>query len=146
MYREWAPDPAIAGRVTCVWTSVATSAATQLVVPDGCVDLVWGPGGPHVAGPDTGPMPVRMRPGDRYTGIRFRPGAVGEVFGVPVEALRDARVPLEELGVLADLTPHTMQEALAVRLGEVPEPDPAAPAIAEALRAGRSVAQAAREL
>ncbi|MFI7532746.1 DUF6597 domain-containing transcriptional factor [Streptosporangium sp. NPDC049376] len=146
MYREWAPDPAIAGRVTCVWTSLAVSAATQLVVPDGCVDLIWGPDGPHVAGPDTGPMPVRMRQGDRYTGVRFRPGAVGEVFGVPVEALRDARVPLDELGVLPGLTPRTMQETLAVRLREVPEPDPAAPAIAEALRTGRTVAQAAWEL
>lgn len=146
MYREWAPHPAIAGRVACVWTNVAVSASTQLVVPDGCVDLIWGPDGPQVAGPDTGPMPVRMNRGDRYTGIRFRPGAVGEVFGVPVEALRDARVPLAELGVLPDLTPDTMQEALAVRLREVPGPDPAASAIAGALGTGMSVGQVAWEL
>ncbi|MEV8638748.1 helix-turn-helix transcriptional regulator [Streptosporangium sp. NPDC051023] len=146
MYRELAPDTALAGRVACVWTHLATSSSTQLVVPDGCVDLIWGPDGPHVAGPDTGPMPVRMAPGDRYSGIRFRPGAVGEVFGVPVEALRDARVPLAELGVLPSLTPWTMQKELAVRLRETPDPDPAAPAIAEALRAGRSVGQVAWDL
>ncbi|MER7133991.1 AraC family transcriptional regulator [Streptosporangium saharense] len=146
MYREWAPHPAIAGRVACVWTNVAVSASTQLVVPDGCVDLIWGPDGPQVAGPDTGPMPVRMNRDDRYTGIRFRPGAVGEVFGVPVEALRDARVPLAELGVLPDLTPDTMQEALAVRLREIPGPDPAATAMAGALGTGMSVGQVAWEL
>lgn len=146
MYREWAPDPAIAGRVTCLWTSTATSAGTKLVLPDGSVDLIWGPDGPRVAGPDTGPQPVRMSPGDRYVGIRFRPGAVGEVFGVPVEALRDLRVPLAELGVLPGLTADTMQEALAVRLRATPAPDPAAPAIAAALGAGKSVAEVAWDL
>ncbi|MEU7985496.1 DUF6597 domain-containing transcriptional factor [Streptosporangium canum] len=146
MYREWAPDPAIAGRVTCLWTSTATSAGTKLVLPDGSVDLIWGPDGPRVAGPDTGPQPVRMSPGDRYVGIRFRPGAVGEVFGVPVEALRDLRVPLAELGVLPGLTAGTMQEALAVRLRATPAPDPAAPAIAAALGAGKSVAEVAWDL
>ncbi|MEV7006196.1 DUF6597 domain-containing transcriptional factor [Streptosporangium sp. NPDC051022] len=146
MYREWGPAPALAGRVTHVWTNIAISSSTQLVVPDGCVDLIWGPEGPHVAGPDTGPMPVRMSSGDRYFGIRFRPGAVGGVFGVPVEALRDSRVPLAELGVLPGLTPSTMQEMLAVRLREAPGPDPAAPAIARALREGRSVGQVAWDL
>ncbi|MFF5213326.1 helix-turn-helix domain-containing protein [Streptosporangium sp. NPDC000396] len=146
MYREWAPDPAIAGRVACVWTSTATTAETRLVVPDGCVDLIWGPAGPQVAGPDTGPMPVRLSPGDRHTGIRFRPGAVGDVFGVPVEALRDLRVPLANLGVLPGLTVETMQERLIVRLRATAGPDPAVPAIVAALRAGRSVAEVAWEL
>ncbi|GII05946.1 helix-turn-helix domain-containing protein [Planobispora takensis] len=156
MYREWTPDPALAGRVACLWTSEATTARTQLVVPDGCVDLIWSPGGPHVAGPDTGPMSVPISPGDRYAGVRFRPGAVGEVFGVPVEALRDQRVPLSDLGGLPGLpldaeppggmTAEILQRALAVRLRAAPGPDPAAPAIAEALRAGRSVGEVAWDL
>ncbi|MFC4057627.1 helix-turn-helix domain-containing protein [Planomonospora corallina] len=151
MYSEQAPVPGLAGRLVCVWTRVVTSAGVGLVVPDGCVDLVWGPAGPQVAGPDTGPMPVRLSPGDRYTGVRFRPGAVGEALGVPVEALRDQRVPLADLGTLpelaaAPLSPEAVQEALAVRLRALPGPDPAAPAIAGALRTGRSVGQVAREL
>ncbi|GAA2860844.1 helix-turn-helix transcriptional regulator [Streptosporangium fragile] len=161
MYREWAPDPRMAGRVACVWANEAVSVATQLVVPDGCVDLIWGPAGPHVAGPDTGPQPVLMTPGDRYIGIRFRPGGVGGVFGVPVESLRDLRVPLDELGGLPELTrlseqtgaaepPEVIageiQRALAVRLRTTSPPDPAAPVIATALRAGRSVREVAREL
>jgi AraC-like DNA-binding protein len=175
MYREWAPDPKMARRVACLWTQDTTSATTQPVVPDGCVDLIWGPKGPHVAGPDTGPMPVVMSPGDRYAGVRFRPGTVGEVFGVPVEALRDLRVPLTELDVLTELTTEAllevstvrpapigatrqappmpleliaeaMQRALAVRLRTTPEPDPAAPVIATALRSRRSIGEVAWEL
>ncbi|GGK75878.1 AraC family transcriptional regulator [Planomonospora parontospora subsp. parontospora] len=168
MYREWAPDPVLADRLVCVWTRVTASGGTGLVVPDGCVDLVWGPRGPHVAGPDTGPMPVAMSPGDRYTGIRFRPGAVGEALGVPVEALRDLRVPLTDLGGLPGLDAEAVsaaiaaagtagdgdvrdvlgavQESLAVRLRATPGPDPAAPVVAEALRTGRSVGEVARDL
>ncbi|WP_307815732.1 helix-turn-helix transcriptional regulator [Planobispora rosea] len=163
MYREWAPDSALTGRLACLWTSTATSTSpmTKLVVPDGCVDLIWGPGGPHVAGPDTGPMPVRLAPGDRYAAVRFRPGAVGEVFGVPVEALRDQRVPLDDLGEPGRLTveavtartgspeavtAEAIQDVLAVRLRAAPRPDPAAPAIAEALRAGRNIGEVAWDL
>ncbi|MEU8383660.1 AraC family transcriptional regulator [Streptosporangium sp. NPDC048865] len=172
MYREWAPDSRLAGRVTCVWSREATSAMTQLVVPDGCVDLIWGPGGAQVAGPDTGPKPVRLAPGDRYTGVRFGPGAAGELFGVPLDSLRDLRVPLSDLGSFAELseleplaTPpgpeastgpagawapdplsEAVRRALAVQLRAAPGPDPAAHAIAEALRAGRSVREVAWDL
>jgi AraC-like DNA-binding protein len=175
MYREWAPDLKMAGRVACLWMQDSISATTQPVVPDGCVDLIWGPNGPQVAGPDTGPMPVVMSPGDRYAGVRFRPGTVGEVFGVPVEALRDLRVPLAELDVLTEVTTdalleasavrpdrtgdtrqappmpleliaEAMQRALAVRLRATPEPDPAAPVIAAALRSGRRVGEVAWDL
>ncbi|MGJ6967500.1 DUF6597 domain-containing transcriptional factor [Streptosporangium sp. G11] len=198
MYREWAPGSRIAGWVACLWINEATSATTQPVVPDGCVDLIWGPGGAQVAGPDTGPKPVRMAPGDRYVGIRFRPGAAGELFGVRLDSLRDLRVPLsdlEPLVPLSDLEPLTasltpgplttslaresstappreplttppapepptgpagvrppepisdaLRRALAVRLRAAPEPDPAASAIAEALRTGRSVREVAWDL
>ncbi len=70
----------------------AAAPLVQRVVPDGCVDLIWGPDGPHVAGPDTGHFLAALRPGERFTGIRFRPGAVGEVFGVPPEELRQAHM------------------------------------------------------
>ncbi|GAA3038980.1 AraC family transcriptional regulator [Streptosporangium longisporum] len=163
MYREWAPDERVTGRVTCAWTSETRSATTKLVVPDSCVDLVWGARGVHVAGPDTGPKPVTMAPDERYVGVRFRCGSAGEVFGVPLTDLRDLRVPLSELGPLTglsaldaliagtgDRSPRavaaTMQRALAVRLRSVPDPDPAAPVIARALLAGRSVAEVARDL
>ncbi|MBB2910125.1 AraC-like DNA-binding protein [Streptosporangium becharense] len=164
MYREWAPDPPLNARVACVWVNEAVSSATEPVVPDGCVDLIWGPYGPHVAGPDTGPQPVPMVPGDRYIGIRFRPGGVGEVFGVPVESLRDLRVPLSDLDGVPELAPLTrlpertdatepsesvaaeMQRALAARLRVTSAADPSAAAVVASLRAGRNVAEVARDL
>ncbi|MET9343878.1 helix-turn-helix transcriptional regulator [Nonomuraea sp. NPDC003804] len=142
MYVERAPGVALAARVACLWAQDSAEEGVQLVVPDACVDLIWGPDGPHVAGPDTGPMPVRMRAGDAYQGIRFKPGALGGALGVPIEELRDGRIPFEELGLPADLT----LEDLTERLRATPPPDPAAPAIAVALRECSSVRQVAWDL
>ncbi|MEU7003173.1 helix-turn-helix transcriptional regulator [Nonomuraea sp. NPDC046570] len=142
MYLEWAPPVALRERIVCLWRSAADVGETSLVVPDACVDLIWSPHGPQVAGPDTGPFRVRLRPGDVYRGIRFRPGAVGGVLGVPIAELRDRRVPFADLGLPEDLT----LDQLATRLRATPTPDPAASAMAEALRLGSSVREVAWEL
>ncbi|MGW6499086.1 DUF6597 domain-containing transcriptional factor [Nonomuraea angiospora] len=102
MYVERPPTADLAGRLACVWHQVSEADATQLVVPDACVDLIWGPEGLFVAGPDTGPMPTPMTSGDTFVGIRFRPGAVGAFFGVPLQELRDQRVRLSDLPPLSD--------------------------------------------
>ncbi|MBE1591070.1 DUF6597 domain-containing transcriptional factor [Nonomuraea angiospora] len=102
MYAERPPTADLAGRLACVWHQVSEADATQLVVPDACVDLIWGPEGLFVAGPDTGPMPTPMTSGDTFVGIRFRPGAVGAFFGVPLQELRDQRVRLSDLPPLSD--------------------------------------------
>lgn len=165
MYAEWAPEPALTRRVACLWRRVGEHDGTLIVVPDGCVDLIWGRDGPFVAGPDTGPVPSRVRPGEVLSGIRFRPGAVGEFFGVPLSALRDQRVPLADLGAVPALARlgtwvpgvqghdpdetdplPVMRAAVAARLRLIPGPDPSAPAVVAALRAGRSVREVAWEL
>ncbi|WP_119729877.1 helix-turn-helix domain-containing protein [Thermomonospora amylolytica] len=159
-YRE-GPAPEGFG-FACVWTharAAGDAPFTQLVVPDGCVDVVWSDwdGQVIVAGPDTGPRPAVVPAGGRMAGVRFRPGLAAPVLGVPVDAVRDGRVPLAELwGGAAD--------ALAERLGSAPDPvevlvravgervhasgvpaDPLAPALVEAL-AGCSVRDAAARL
>ncbi len=161
MYAEWAPEPALAGRVACLWRRVGEREGTLLVVPDGCVDLIWGPDGPFVAGPDTGPVPSSVRPGDMLSGVRFRPGAAGEFFGVPLQDLRDQRIPLADLGAVPslaraldvqDLDPEgsdplpAMRAAVVARMRQIPDPDAAAPAILVGLRAGRSVREVAQKL
>ncbi|WP_308164724.1 DUF6597 domain-containing transcriptional factor [Nonomuraea sediminis] len=124
MYTERPPEPALADRIACLWHQVCEADGTHLVVPDGCVDLIWGPDGPHVAGPDTGPMPTRMRAGDTYTGIRFKPGATGLVFGVPLTELRDQRIPATALAALTTplLTDPAALEPLTSALAEPPDP------------------------
>ncbi|MEU8108950.1 helix-turn-helix transcriptional regulator [Nonomuraea muscovyensis] len=153
MYEERPPAPAFADRIACEWSSVSDVGGTLLVVPDGCVDLIWGPGGLFVAGPDTGPVPTPMRPGDAFTGIRFKPGAVGEVFGVPLDWLRDQRVPLASLDVMRQLTESepgdrlaAVREAVIGRLRETTPVDRTTTALVAALRAGRTVREVARDL
>ncbi|WP_141576978.1 helix-turn-helix transcriptional regulator [Actinomadura sp. WMMA1423] len=94
-YREYR-EPGLA----CSWTSALPPDAepfVQRVLPDGCVDLIWTGGGIVVAGPDTGPMPAVMRPGEEIAAVRFAPGTAPPVLGVPADALRNGRVPLREL-------------------------------------------------
>nr|WP_221493596.1 helix-turn-helix transcriptional regulator [Actinomadura coerulea] len=86
--------------MACSWTAALPPGAepyVQRVLPDGCVDVIWAGGGIVVAGPDTGPMPAVMRPGEEIAAVRFAPGAAPPVLGVPADALRDGRVPLREL-------------------------------------------------
>jgi AraC-like DNA-binding protein len=94
-YREYR-TPGLA----CSWTAALPPGAEpflQRVVPDGCVDLIWSDAGILVAGPDTGPIPALMRPGDEVVAVRFGPGAAPPVLGVPADAIRDGRVPLRDL-------------------------------------------------
>ncbi|MFD2354887.1 DUF6597 domain-containing transcriptional factor [Nonomuraea ferruginea] len=137
MYAEWPPEPALAGRVVCLWRQVSEDDRTQLVVPDACVDLIWGPSGPFVAGPDTGPVPTSMRVGDIFTGIRFKPGATGEVFGVPLSELRDQRVPLDALGALPPLDDAPRPHARPARRDRRPPAPHPAPRPGRPRRRGR---------
>lgn len=50
-----------------------------------------------VAGPDTRPYEVRGRAGDRCDGLRFPPGGLPALLGLPAAELRDLRVPLTEV-------------------------------------------------
>ncbi|MFI6521558.1 DUF6597 domain-containing transcriptional factor [Spirillospora sp. NPDC050679] len=155
------PVPPGAGLACAWWSRVPDDLGgpfVQRVVPDGCVDVIWWArtGALQVAGPDTGPVPARLEPGDRLVGVRFRPGTAAPVLGSPADAVRDARVPLRDLwGAEAD----RLAEALAgaddprsVLVGAVAEraaaagpPDPLVPLLTAGL-AGGSVRQVADEL
>ena len=76
---------------------------TIRVLPDGCMDLIWGSDGrPFVAGPDTQAHLYETRGDMAMTGIRFPPGLGPSVLGVPADALRDQRVGLDDLWRAAD--------------------------------------------
>jgi AraC-like DNA-binding protein len=99
-YREWRPPERMRGAVACIWARVALPREGEalLVLPDGCVDLMWQRGrGAFVAGPDTGPMPTVLEPGALIVGARFLPGAGGPALAVPLSELRDERVDVAEL-------------------------------------------------
>jgi AraC-like DNA-binding protein len=68
-----------------------------IVLPDGCMDLIWFGGRLIVAGPDTRPQLIEPSLGAPAIGVRFAPGVGPHVLGVPAAELRDARVPLDSL-------------------------------------------------
>ncbi|MFR9723500.1 helix-turn-helix domain-containing protein [Streptomyces sp. MS19] len=77
---------------------MSETARSKRVLPDGCMDLLWGGGSLSVAGPDTRAFvaagtaePVRAM------GVRLAPGVGPVVFGVPADELTDQRVALDAL-------------------------------------------------
>ena len=135
-YEEWPAPAALRASVACLWTRSAPDdpAGPTLILPDGCVDLIWKRGqGAFVAGPDTGPAPTTIAADDVIVGVRFRPGA-GLALGPPLHELRDRRVDIAELDRdLARRLPAELPSAVALaRLAEAAEdrararpPDPA---------------------
>jgi AraC-like DNA-binding protein len=135
-----------------LWTSVAAADGDALIVPDGCMDLLWFDGTLQVAGPDDCPYPTRMHAGARSAGLRFAPGAAPAVLGVPAHELLNRRVLLSELWPaavarraaerIADASDRGVAlEALAVELARRAEPvDPLISALVMQARAGRPVA------
>ncbi len=99
-YAEWQAPAALRGPVACLWARVVPDGGGRpgLVLPDACSDLIWEQDvGAYVAGPDTGPVHTEIRPGAVLIGVRFRPAAGGQVLGLPLNELRDQRVPLSDL-------------------------------------------------
>jgi AraC-like DNA-binding protein len=93
-YREFASPRGLEDVVGCLWENDRVRLEPQLVVPDGCIDLVWfGSDGLKVVGADTGPHTVEPL-GSSTVGIRLRPGAAGAVLGIPASEVRDQQVDL----------------------------------------------------
>jgi AraC-like DNA-binding protein len=116
------------------------------VVPDGSADIIWRDDGRAVtavvAGPDTEAQLAPLAEGNRMVGIRFAPGAADAVLGIPLDAVRDQRVPLgevwgpiaEELAervALSDQPEAALATAIQQRI--TAPPDPTAAAIARQL-------------
>jgi AraC-like DNA-binding protein len=127
-YRETAPPGALDELVETAW--LADGGESVRVLPDGCMDLILSADRVLVAGPDTsalvtdrGPLPM--------AGLRFRPGALPRLLGVPAAALVGQRVPLDELcavGARSDLA------EIAGELASRPERHETAPWSLDSLR------------
>jgi AraC-like DNA-binding protein len=134
------------------WRSVAPpgGGATR-VLPDGCLDIIWGDGAVYVAGPDTVAEIYAAPPGSRCFALRFAVGTGPAVLGVPADELTDRAVPLDDLWPAAEVRrlaeapdPMAALEAAAQRRWH--DPDRAMVALAVGARAGRPVGAIAAEL
>ncbi|MFI9344610.1 helix-turn-helix domain-containing protein [Streptomyces sp. NPDC052773] len=140
-----------------VWTNIPAGTGLGRVLPDGCMDLLWGEGRLSVAGPDTRAY-VPDGPPVPWAGVRFPPGVAPALLGVPAHELRDRRVDLAELRPAAQVRrlralveaaadPMSGLEAAAARLAAAADPpDPLLRRLVAVLAAGRPVAATADEL
>ena len=120
---------------------MAVSAGHHDLLPDGCVDLVWTDGlGVMVCGPDTTGWSFDMADGVEMVGVRFRPGAASNVFGVAASELVDHRVPL------ADLLGARPARLLAARLEDATDSDGRLAAFERLVRSPRAAADPTIEL
>lgn len=87
------PPARLSGLAECLWT--AQGPRQTRVLPDGCMDLIDLDGEIVVAGPDTQAHLSKIS--SSAAGLRFRPGALPRMLGVPAAELRNLRVPLREL-------------------------------------------------
>jgi AraC-like DNA-binding protein len=108
-YREYAPPPALAGHLVCIWTQVVPAGAlpiTQRVLPDGCLDIVLiDDDAPLVAGPWVEPFTVRFTPGSTVIGARWYPGRAPTLLGLPAAALLNQTVALGDVWSRASSMP-----------------------------------------
>jgi AraC-like DNA-binding protein len=131
LYQERAPLPALSTQVESVWfqrVPAGTNAFGQLVVPDGCTDLLWRAGRLRVAGPDTTWRIAELPPGSFIAGVRLRPGAARLLFGdIPVNEALDQELDL------ADLWDPRLVRELADRPGELDSPSQVAALLERAM-------------
>ncbi|WP_433609306.1 helix-turn-helix domain-containing protein [Prescottella agglutinans] len=148
-YTPTAVTPDLAGALVCAWS--ARAEGRHLLVPDGCIDVLWIPGvGVRVCGPETTAWSFTLPPGTESFGIRFRPGTAPHVLRTSAAQIRDTRVDLADvLGsaaerTLVDQLEHTdsidtrlaiLQAAGRRWLDARPDPDPLAARITSALSA-----------
>lgn len=86
------------------WRSVVPPGTPPTrILPDGCLDLIWGAGEVFVAGPDTTAQVATAPPGSRFFALRFGAGTGPGVLGVPADELVDRQVPLADLWPAADV-------------------------------------------
>lgn len=64
-YREQPPPPALQRYFQCLWSSAVPEdyAGGFLVVPDGCVDIIWKSGRLLAVGPDRVAVQPHLEPG-----------------------------------------------------------------------------------
>jgi AraC-like DNA-binding protein len=158
LYREHPADGGLGGLVVCTWEQEVGSGHRQLIVPDGCLDLVFFAGRElTVAGADTRAREVEIPAGTHTAGIRLRPEAAGAVLGVPATELVDSQASAAEIWgrealrleeALATAAPGRRRQILAASVASRrASPDPLVAAAAARLSDGQArVADVAADL
>lgn len=139
---------ALAG--TVLWQRRANGpAAHMLILPDGCMDLIWDGANLFVAGPDRVARWTDSRAHSPYVGLRFSGGTGPAVLGIPADACTDQSPAIDELWSAGEARRLTEQVAadpagtlgrLAASWRRTVEIDPFGPRVLAMAGAGWSVA------
>ena len=100
--------------IECYWMLEGTASGVQRVVPDGRAELILNLAQPFealengtwqpqprcfLAGQLTGPLMLRGAGQASIIGVRFRPGGVGQLLGMPVQELTGQTISADDLGL-----------------------------------------------
>ena len=100
-YREYAPPPGLDAHVACLWVRQAAADGcrqSHLTVPNGSAEIVCDldTAAIHAVGPHTIPRRCDLPAGRTIVGVRFRPGAVQAMIGLPAPEIVDSQVDLAD--------------------------------------------------
>jgi AraC-like DNA-binding protein len=96
-YVPQAPPQHLADTLACSWVA-ELQGGPHLLVPDGCVDLLWiSRGQIWLCGPETHAWRFQLPLGTTAVGVRFRPGRHSPLFTIETSTLRNERVPLRDI-------------------------------------------------
>lgn len=100
-YKEYSVPNPLRPYFVCLWSQIISKIEkpfVQVVLPDGCADIVWiDRNPPIVVGPATRPFTEFLPAGCRIIGARFRPGACSCFLRVPASDLQNQQLNLGEL-------------------------------------------------
>jgi len=148
-YREFPPPTTLRDLVECAWVVDGPPEPVR-VLPDGCMDLMRMDGRFMVAGPDT-TASVSPRGGEPVVGLRFHPGVLPRLLGVPASELRNARVAVTDLRSVP-LRTRSLLELATDLASDGPRPETAPWSLPQlgnvtgSLAAGSAVIEVAREV
>lgn len=147
-YREHSPPHPLRDLIETAWV-VDGPASRVRVLPDGCMDLIRMDGRVVVAGPDT-TASMSQHGSEPFVGLRFRPGALPRLLGVPAAELRDQRIALDEVRRVRQQ--RRLTDVVAELAATRPRPEtmpwslPTLGHVTSRLAAGASAADVAREI
>lgn len=137
-YREIEVHPALSPFVDRLWTSDGPSPEPRVILPDGCIDLLFdrARGQALVVGTMTRAATLAPSSDARFVAVRFRPGGAYPFLGVPADELTDQVLDAREggarwldTGVLEDLpssdgAARALERCLLARLARIAPPEP----------------------
>lgn len=117
MYTEKRPALALQPWVNAIWATSGNGA--MHILPDGCADVIFDLDSDTVSVVGTMTRSIVVDASHDYLGIRFRPGRLANLLGVPLDEVTDRRVTLRDLNRRIDLRPTTVEHDLARLVGDV---------------------------